>query len=99
MLARFTNGNGVRKVPVSHNLFNIRVYYSGFEGLIKTPAVVRHTSLPPSIPGLPRLQEIDYAPEVSCAYLQPYQDAHREMTREEIQCVEKWLNEVSQGRA
>ena len=90
---------------MSTALYTVRVFFEGSRGIVKVPGLVginhieRHITSPPQIPGLPRLTAIDYAPEVHCTDLTPYQDGRREMKIEEIQAVTAWLMAIQRGQA
>lgn len=84
---------------MSQALYTVRVFYEGERGCVKAPSVYRQISAPPTIPGLPKLQAIDFAPEVNCAYLLPWCGERREMYEGEALAVVAWLKAVQAGKA
>lgn len=83
---------------MSTALYATRVYFDGLRGCIKVAGreagilgIETRISAPPQIPGLPKLETIDYAPCVRCAELQPWMGARREMTGDEVRAVVAWL--------
>lgn len=90
---------------MSADLYPIRVYFSGESGIVRCPGVngvvgiVRKISLPPEIPGLPKLCAIDYAPAFFPGELQPWAGQRREMYKSEIEAVKTWLWFVQRDEA
>lgn len=85
---------------MSEALYTVRVWFeSAHRGTIKLPGLHRQINYAPAIEGLPRLTGIDYAPETSTYLIQPYQDAQREMTADEMVAVAVWLTKVAAGEA
>lgn len=75
---------------MSHDLYQLRLYWEAGRGCAKVPGRYRNLSHPPQIPGLPSLNMIDYAPGV-CAMLQSPYEARRDLTAPEITAVHAWL--------
>lgn len=76
---------------MSLNLYPVRVFFEGFSGHVKCKGVYRAIILPPSIPGLPELAAIDYAPGFFIATMLPAKGRRREMESDEIALVAAWL--------
>ena len=84
---------------MSEALYPVRVYFDGQMGCVKTPGVYRKISACPRIPGLPLIEEIDYAPFV-VADLTPQNGApRREMYAAEVEAVQAFLICVLAGKA
>ena len=84
---------------MSADLYTVRVYFEAERGCIKAPGLYRAISAPPTIPGLPKLQAIDFAPEVNVADIRPWQGARREMYEAEALAVVAWLRALQAGKA
>ena len=84
---------------MSTDLYTVRVFFEGERGCVKAPGVYRAISSPPTIPGLPKLAAIDFAPEVNCAYLLPWMGERRERKEAEALAVVAWLRAVQAGTA
>lgn len=84
---------------MSHALYTVRVYFDDANGCVKAPGVYRQISRAPVIPGLPKLDMVDFAPEVNCAMLRAHMGERREMTEPEALAVVAWLKAVQRGDA
>lgn len=82
---------------MSANLYVVRVYFDNERGCIKAPGVYRAISRAPVIPGLPKLDMIDFTPEVHVADLRPHMGKRREMYEAEALAVVAWLRAVQAG--
>lgn len=82
---------------MSAALYIVRVYFDGERGCVKAPGVYRNISHPPVIHGLPKLETIDFAPEVNVADLRPWMGERREMHEAEALAVVAWLRAVQDG--
>lgn len=82
---------------MSADLYTVRVFFEDARGCVKAPGVYRSISRAPTIYGLPKLEMIDFAPEVNCAYLCPHMGSRREMTEAEALAVVAWLRAVQAG--
>jgi len=84
---------------MSAALYTVRVHFEGEHGCIKAPGVYRNISRAPTIPGLPKLDMIDFTPEVCCAMLRSHMGEKREMHEAEALAVVAWLKAVQRGEA
>jgi hypothetical protein len=84
---------------MSSALYATRVYFDGERGCIKVEArngllgIETHISQPPVIPGLPKLEEIDYGGLAYPAELRPWMGERREMSGDELRAIRQWLAE------
>lgn len=85
---------------MSADLYRVRVYFEpGKLGCVKVPGLYRNMTQPPVIPGLPKITAIDYAGNAYPPEITPYMDGRREMTGDEIACIEEWLQSVRGGES
>lgn len=84
---------------MSIDLWPVRVFYESNRGAVKVGQVTRELVMPPTIPGLPRLEGIDYTRGLPHPELQPLREGKREMTQTEINFVLAWLDRVEKGLA
>lgn len=84
---------------MSHALYTVRVFFDDASGCVKAPGVFRNISRAPVVPGLPKLDMIDFAPEVNVAQLRAHMGERREMHQLESLAVAAWLRAVQAGAA
>jgi hypothetical protein len=84
---------------MSDALYPVRVYFDGSCGCVKVPGVYRRISKAPTIPGLPKLWAVDYAPQVGVPQVHPWEGVQRDMRQAEIDSIEAWLVAVQAGDA
>lgn len=77
---------------MSDDLYQVRVLWGGSRGVAKLGPFREPLHAPPAIEGL-EFAELDWAPEVRCALIRQRNYGWRDMTREEIRMVDKWLEQ------
>ncbi len=77
---------------MSFAIYPVRVYYEpNRRGCVSAPGIAQYILSPPNIPGLPKIEAIDYAGVVFAPTIQPVKEARREMETHEIEAVKAWL--------
>lgn len=77
---------------MSFAIYPVRVYFEpNRRGCVTAPGVAQYILSPPNIPGLPKIEAIDYAGAVFAPMIQPVKEARREMEAHEIEAVKAWL--------
>lgn len=85
---------------MSAELYTVRVYFDGSRpGCIRIDGMQRIITQAPTIPGLPELAAIDFAPATATYQLRTEHQGMREMLENEIAAVHRWLARVAEGTA
>ncbi len=77
---------------MSFAIYPVRVYSAPHRrGCVSAPGIAQYLLSPPNIPGLPKIEAIDYAGVVFAPTIQPVKEARREMEAHEVEAVKAWL--------
>ncbi len=80
---------------MSASLYNVRLYWDGRTGVAKIDDVAAQLHAAPMVAGLPRVADIDYAPEARVEQVREYAQAWRDMTREEAAACHALLTRMA----
>jgi hypothetical protein len=80
---------------MSAALYVWRIYFDTSRGCVKTPGMYRHLTHAPEVPGLPLVNQIDYAPETQTFRIQPCNGGWTDMTAAEIAACQSWLHALA----
>lgn len=79
---------------MSHEYYATRLWWSGSKGIAKLHGRVMWLEAVPVIPGVPGLVGVDYTPEVGVARVITTFSGWRDMTREEVGHVDRFLRHL-----
>lgn len=83
---------------MSDALYSTRLRFQAGAGIAKLRGAFVRISRAPDLPGV-RVVAIDYVPEIHLAMVQPYADAWRDMTADEVRAADALLVELTKGAA